>query len=307
MKTSNTDLTLDLLFQNTILRLKTLRLTVSHAYMNRKLDEFGHQHDQHIKDCISQQSRRLEQIHFTCEEVEETSLKDTKIDTTSEETENRKKSSCITKQSFNAWKNHIEDFEAEPVSISNHPILFKKAACTENTADVHVHLSTEMQFEKDVDIILPEISNSNAANNHKASEATVPSIPPDTGRKIGFDNIDWHMDVHYMTEEHQNIDQHYTVKISTPNRVAGNHLSCDSPRCDLLDVDNSKFLPDHIDHHIQRRNYISLVSRVITRSINCLKFLKDVVSDHIPHQYSRELSEPTDTVSMISCNSLQFS
>ena len=91
MKTSNTDLTLDLLFQNTILRLKTLRLTVSHAYMNRKLDEFGHRHDQHIKDCISQQSRRLEQIHFTCEEVEETSLKDTKIDTTSEETENRKK------------------------------------------------------------------------------------------------------------------------------------------------------------------------------------------------------------------------
>ena len=204
MKTSNTDLTLTLLFQNTILRLKTLRLTVSHAYMNRKLDEFGHQHDQHIKDCISQQSRRLEQMHFTCEEVEETSLKDTKIDTTSEgsqETENRKISSCITKQSFNACKNQIEDFEAEPVSISNHPILFKKAACTENTADVQVHLSTKMQFEKDVDIILPEMSTSNAANNHKASEATVPSIPPDTGRKIGFDNIDWHMDVHHMTEE----------------------------------------------------------------------------------------------------------
>ena len=209
-------------------------------------------------------------------------------------------------RSFNAWKNQIEDFEAESVRISNHPILFRKAACTENTADVHVHLSTEMQSEKDVDIILPEMSTSNTANNHKTSEATVPSIPSDTGRKIGFDNIDWHMDVHHITEEHQDIDQHYTVKMSTPNRVAGNHLSYDSPHCDLLDVDNSKFIPDHIDHHIQRRNYISLVSRVITRSIHCLKFLKDVVPDNIPHQYSRELSEPTETVNMISCNSSQF-
>ena len=166
----------------------------------------------------------------------------------SEETEDRKKSSCI--------KNQIEDFEDEPVRISNHPILFKKAACTENTPDVHVHLSTKMQFEKDVEVILSEMITSNAADNHKTSESTVPSIPPDTGRKIGFDNVNWHMDVHHMTEEHQNIDQHYTVKMSTPNRVGGNYLSCDSPRWDLLDVDNSKYLPDHIDHQIYREEII---------------------------------------------------
>ena len=32
----------------------------------------------------------------------------------------------------------------------------------------------------------------------------------DNGRKITMDNFDYHQNVHYMTEEHQNIDKHLT-------------------------------------------------------------------------------------------------
>ena len=50
-------------------------------------------------------------------------------------------------------------------------------------------------------------------------------IGPDNGRKITFDNLDYRQEVHYMTEEHQNIDKHYITSMSTENRVNGNQLS----------------------------------------------------------------------------------
>ena len=80
------------LFQKSIMRLKSLGLTVSHTYRNRKLEEFGDKHDQHIKDSISQQSTHLEQAHIKCMEDEKESSENKETDATSDgngETENR--------------------------------------------------------------------------------------------------------------------------------------------------------------------------------------------------------------------------
>ena len=38
-------------------------------------------------------------------------------------------------------------------------------------------------------------------------------IVPDVGRKLVFDNIDYRHEVHYMTEDHQNVDYHCVTQL----------------------------------------------------------------------------------------------
>ena len=52
--------------------------------------------------------------------------------------------------------------------------------------------------------------------------------------QIVFDNIDVYLEVHDMNEENQNIDRHDCVKAYVSNRIGGNHLQSDKPRCDLM-------------------------------------------------------------------------
>jgi hypothetical protein len=70
----------------------------------------------------------------------------------------------------------------------------------------------------------------------------------DNGRKITFDNLDYHQKVHHITEEHQNIDKHYVTSMSTENRVHGNHLSDKCPETGVLRMENGKCLPSVQDH-----------------------------------------------------------
>ena len=65
-------------------------------------------------------------------------------------------------------------------------------------------------------------------------------ITPDCGRKTTFDNIDYHQNVHYMSEDHQNIDKHYVTYTSTENRVSGNHLSDQTPLGGIKEMENGK-------------------------------------------------------------------
>ena len=47
---------------------------------------------------------------------------------------------------------------------------------------------------------------------------------PSLGFKLTIDNVDYLQCVHYMTEEHQNVDKHYVTVNATTNRVSRNHL-----------------------------------------------------------------------------------
>ena len=137
-----------------------------------------------------------------------------------------------------------------------------------------------------------QAKSTTAAGNPSNQDAT-----PDVGRKLTFDNLDYRQEVHYMTEDHQNVDKHCVTVMSTENRVSGNHLSDVTPEEGVLGMENGKCLPDHSDSVKQRLNYIDLVGRIITAHIPCLAFLSDVAKQHIPHQYKDEMRAKTDTVS----------
>lgn len=122
---------------------------------------------------------------------------------------------------------------------------------------------------------------------------------PDKGRKIVFDNFDFKQNVHHMTQDHQNIDIHWVSHISVENRISGNHLSMVKPaKTSLLNIENAKFIPNRIEHVLQRENYGCLVSRILVENIVCLYFLKECASRHINHPYKSEMMKKTETVSI---------
>ena len=172
-------------------------------------------------------------------------------------------------------------------------------------ATSHTYLYKKLEeFGKDHDKdILDKVASQGhyMARKHSESEFNVASIEdsiePDSGRKITFDNIDY-----YMTEEHQNIDKHYVTYMCTENRVSGNNLSEQLPPGGVKEMENGKCLPSTIDNVKQRLNYINLVEQVVTTNISCLKFLSDVCTKHIPHKYSSEMKNRSESVSYNSIN-----
>lgn len=130
-------------------------------------------------------------------------------------------------------------------------------------------------------------------------QGNVKVFPCDSSRKFVLDNVDVHQTTHDMNEEHQNPDAHYCSLICTDNRISGNHLSDEKPICHLNNLENGKCCPSKFEHRQQHENYVNLVSIVITNELPCLHFLKDVAIPHIPHMYSKEMREKTNTVSVI--------
>ena len=123
------------------------------------------------------------------------------------------------------------------------------------------------------------------------------AVQADTGWKLVFDNLDYTQEVHWMTEEHQNVDCHYVTAMRTENRVSGNELSDDPPTVGVLGMENGKCLPSNIDNARQRDNYLKVVERILVNNIPCLAFLSDVCTGHIKHNYSHEMVDKTNTVS----------
>jgi hypothetical protein len=114
--------------------------------------------------------------------------------------------------------------------------------------------------------------------------------------QVCFDNVDTYVQVHSMTEDHQNIDSHECIKAFVPNRVSGYPLQFDNPQADVNSTDNGTFIFDKSDHVLQRQNYIILVQKIICEDIDCLSIFKDVVCRHILHKHSKELSGKVDMV-----------
>ena len=77
------------------------------------------------------------------------------------------------------------------------------------------------------------------------------------------------------------------------NRVLGNTLSKQSPKKNLVDVSNMAFLPSAKDQFKQRYNYTVFVTWMLVEYFKAFEPLKDVCIQHIPHTYTKEMSEPS--------------
>lgn len=169
-------------------------------------------------------------------------------------------------------------------------------------ATSHVHLYRKLDafgkdFKKDIEVAVEQQSEFMDQQCNSTSNVNSVTCTADVGRKITIDNFDFHQDVHDMTEENQNIDNHYLSMMATENRVSGSELSDVPIQHSIKDMDNGKCIPSQAEHQQQRNNYLILVERILVKYIQCMNFLADVVTHHIPHRYSKEMSQKSNTVS----------
>lgn len=116
------------------------------------------------------------------------------------------------------------------------------------------------------------------------------------GFTIAFDNIDLEINRKNVTMSKQNGDIHWVNHKMFVNGVSGSFLSSEGPRCDLSTVQNSTFLPSVLDQQRQRFNYIILVSPMLVQYFDAYEPLRDVCIQHIPHKYSKEMSQKSTKV-----------
>jgi len=118
------------------------------------------------------------------------------------------------------------------------------------------------------------------------------------GFTIAFDNIDLEINRKSTTMSKQNRDIHWVNHKMFVNRVSGSFLSSEGPRCDLSTVQNSTFLPNVLDQRRQRFNYVTLVSQILVQYFDAYEPLRDICIQHIPHKYSKEMSQKSKIVSI---------
>ncbi len=183
--------------------------------------------------------------------------------------------------------NHDADVLQAKQQISNQNRDLKAAQDKCNAAYLkhssHTHCSSECHDE--IQSVVKE--------KHEIEKAAHP------GFVISFDNVDIHLDRKNMTMESQNKDFHWVNHQMVENRVSGAMLNSSSPKANLLDVCNLKFLPSMEDQKCQRINYIILCSRILVDYFDALAPLADACMWHIPHKYTNELSKKTKKVCLI--------
>lgn len=121
------------------------------------------------------------------------------------------------------------------------------------------------------------------------------------GFVISFDNLDFQLKRRNMTKDSQNQDHHWVNHQMVENRVSGNSLDVKQPNAeDIVNIPNTRFLPNIYDQQHQRLNYIILTSRILVSYFEALKPLQNACIFHIPHKYTMEMSQKSKKVCNIS-------
>ena len=134
----------------------------------------------------------------------------------------------------------------------------------------------------------------------------IPGLPYQSlhcGFRICGDNIDKTVRRRHMRSDRGNISLHYFHSIAVENRVHFSMLSDSRP--DNSGVSNFRRVarsiqPTLSDDTVMRRNFATLVSRVLTKRMPFFKAcFKDLIVWHIEHRYSHEMSQKSVVVSYL--------
>ena len=116
-------------------------------------------------------------------------------------------------------------------------------------------------------------------------------IAEDAVFKFIGDNVDKHVGVRDVRSGNQSQFVHMYSILAVRSRLPREDLSRVGTVGDLSKIKFRKFLPSCTELQNTRKNLVVLVGRVLTKYVESLKPLAQCVSSHIPHQYSKEMSE----------------
>lgn len=111
-------------------------------------------------------------------------------------------------------------------------------------------------------------------------------------RLVG-DNIYYEIHARVQSQQHRNCSMHWTHQFAVPDRVQDPQLDSFSSQKPVSEI---QFADNDVMANLVR-NWSVIVSRVITNYLLPFHQFSDVVVRHIPHEYSREMSQKSDSVS----------
>ena len=122
------------------------------------------------------------------------------------------------------------------------------------------------------------------------------------------DNIDYEIHARVQSQQHRTHSIHWTHQFAVLDRVQDPQLDRFSSQKPVSEIQFAELLPDNDVMENLIRNWSVIVSRVITKYLQPFHQFRDVVVRPIPHEYSKEMSQKSDSVSssltVLDCSSL---
>ena len=86
------------------------------------------------------------------------------------------------------------------------------------------------------------------------------------------------------------------------DRIDFSMFSEDAPQVELKATDFERFLPTATDLVKLKDNICILIARILVKYIPAFTTISDIISEHISHQYSSEMSRNSEVVSGLKCH-----
>ena len=125
----------------------------------------------------------------------------------------------------------------------------------------------------------------------------LPDTEPPPTYSIIFDNLDFFLRASHQSSHHSDQNIHWVHHIAVQDRIPTHHITNEKPVTDILQYDLSMSLPGSETQNFLRREFIVLGSRMLCRYLPAFKTFSDVVVNHMPHQYSKEMAQRSTDVS----------
>ena len=117
--------------------------------------------------------------------------------------------------------------------------------------------------------------------------------------KIVGDNIDKNVHPRHESLDHHTRSLHYFNCYAVKDRVDLGSLSDLKPLVDISQVDLTQLLPQKEDLDGIVRNMTILAARTLTTHVEQFNEFKNLVPEHIPHQYSHQMRQKSTVVRYI--------
>lgn len=123
--------------------------------------------------------------------------------------------------------------------------------------------------------------------------------------RFNLDNLDFHIKVRHMTEDHQNDSKHYVQLMAIKDRVNCEDLPNERPIGNLLHVPIGDFLPNGDEISSLRTDMIQVTANILTKHLTSFMPYQKCVPEGFQHQYSDEMKKKSTVVWLFILNSKQ--
>ncbi|VDI63953.1 Hypothetical predicted protein [Mytilus galloprovincialis] len=151
-------------------------------------------------------------------------------------------------------------------SCQTSPALYPTQTRGSRTEAVHY---LNLSWKSSLNDIVKLLCNGNIkkANTPECADKPHDNLSP--AYRFNLDNLDFHLKVRDMTQDHQNMLKHYVQLMAVKDRVNCEHLPDTLQIGNLVDVANNEFLPNADDISSLREDIINLTATLLVNHLEC--------------------------------------